>query len=107
MPRTANSGQFADVVAAQAFVNRRHQGCTTSRADVSLKNISNVEQIVLSIKHMSLVLSNALHLQPKSVFRSVEIHAQAAGGPADLLAFIVVERRCVDLYWLLQDLTVL
>lgn len=92
------------MVAAQIFVNRRHQGCTTSRADVSL-NISSAEQIVLSINHTSLVLSNALHLWPKSVFRSVDIHAQAAGGPADLLVFTVVERSCVYLYWLLQDLT--
>lgn len=77
------------MVAAQVFVNRRRQCCTTSRADVSLKNIPNVEQIVLSIKHMSLVLSNASHLRPKPVFRSVDIHAQAAGGPADLLSLLL------------------
>lgn len=70
-----------------------------------LKNISEVEQIVQSIKHASLVLSNALPLRQKSVFRSVNIHGRAAGGPADLLVFTVVERSCIYLYWLLQDLT--
>lgn len=59
--------------------------------------------IVLLIKHMSLVLTNALHLEQKSVLRSAD--AQAAGCPADLLGFTVVERSCVYLYWLLQDLT--
>jgi len=54
---------------------------------------------------MSLMLSNALLLDQKSVFRSVNVHAQAARGPADLLVFTGVERTCVYFYWLLQDLT--
>lgn len=84
MPRNANSGQSTDVGAAWALVTE------DIRADASLKNFCNVEQIVPSI-NTSLVLPNPAHLQPKSIFKAVHT-GPGSRGPADL-RFTVGERR--------------
>lgn len=80
------------MVAAQVFVNRRCQECKSSPADVSLDSISHVEQFVLSIMPMSLVPHGSNQCSGLLI---------AMGGLAELLAFPVVERRCVYPCWLL------